>query len=217
MLGLPQRKATLARGNNDTIRMIQDGISGIGYKMRGHVPSYSPNSEAVSAILEQPFTKAARLVPTRWILACLAALFVAAPASAQMVEARDLAADARLAAEHKIPLLVLFSEAGCPYCERARLEFLLPMQRNPEYQTKVMMREVGIDSTAVLVDFAGNRTTQAEFARRQRVTMMPTVMLLGPRGEALAEPLVGFRGADYYGYFLDQRIDAALAQLRDTR
>ena len=189
MLGLPQRKTALARGDNDAIRMTQDWIVAM----------------------------AAHLMPTRWILACFAALFVAAPASAQMVEARDLAADARLAAERKIPLLVLFSEAGCPYCERARLEFLLPMQRNPEYRGKVMMREVGIDNPAALVDFAGNRTTQAEFARRLHVNMMPTVLLLGPRGEALAEPLVGFRGADYYGYFLDQRIDAALAQLRDTR
>jgi thioredoxin-related protein len=160
------------------------------------------------------------MVPTRWILACLAALFLAAPACAQvaqMVEAHDLAADARLAAARKVPLLLLFSEAGCPWCERARQEFLLPMQRNPEYQAKVMMREVGIDSSAALVDFAGIRTTQAEFARRLRVNMMPTVMLLGPRGELLAEPLVGFRGADYYGYFLDQRIDAALAQLRERR
>jgi len=110
MLGLPQRKTALARGDNDAIRMTQDWIVAM----------------------------AAHLMPTRWILACFAALFVAAPASAQMVEARDLAADARLAAEHKIPLLVLFSEAGCPYCERARLEFLLPMQRNPEYRGKVM-------------------------------------------------------------------------------
>jgi len=190
MLGLPQRKTALARGDNDTIGMIQD----------------------------RTFAMAACMVPTRWILACLAALFLAAPASAQiahMVEARDLAADARLASQRKIPLLLLFSETGCPWCERTRQEFLLPMQRNPEYQAKVMMREVVIDSPAVLVDFAGNRTTQAEFARRQRVTMMPTVMLLGPRGETLAEPLVGFRGADYYGYFLDQRIDAALAQLRE--
>ncbi len=134
-----------------------------------------------------------------------------------MVQARDLAADARLASQRKIALLVLFSEAGCPWCERTRQEFLLPMQRNPEYGEKVMMREVGIDSSAALVDFAGNRTTQAEFAHRLRVNMMPTVMLLGPRGETLAEPLVGFRGADYYGYFLDQRIDAALARLRGAR
>jgi len=28
---------------------------------------------------------------------------------------------------------------------------------------------------------------------------------------------VGFRGADYYGYFLDQRIDAALVQMRQSR
>lgn len=163
---------------------------------------------------------AAKLLPMRWILACLTALLVAAPACAQvthMTGARDLAADARAAAKGRLPLLVLFSESGCPWCERARQEFLLPMQRNPEYQAKVMMREVGTDSSLKLVDFAGVKTTQAEFARRLRVTMVPTVLLLGPRGEALAEPLVGFGSADYYGYFIDQRIDAALAQLRDKR
>ena len=192
MLGLPQRKPALARGNYDAIRMIQDGISAM----------------------------AAKLLPTRWILACLTALLFAAPACAQvahMTEARNLAADARVAAKGKLPLLVLFSESGCPWCERARREFLVPMQRNPEYQAKVMMREVGTDSSATLLDFGGNRTTQAAFARRHRVTMVPTVMLLDPRGEALAEPLVGFGSADYYGYFLDQRIDAALALLRAKR
>ncbi len=160
---------------------------------------------------------AARQVPTRWILACLAALFLAAPACAQMATARNFAADARLAAERKIPLLVLFSEAGCAWCERARQEFLLPMQRNPEYRTKVMMREVGADDSAALVDFAGTATTQADFARANRISMTPTVMLFSSRGEALGEPLVGFGSADYYGYFLDQRIDAALAQLRAIR
>jgi len=134
-----------------------------------------------------------------------------------MIEARDLAADARHASERGIPLLLLFSEAGCAWCARARQEFLLPMQRNPEYQAKVMMREVGTDNPAALVDFAGNTTTQAEFARSQHIRMVPTVMLFGVRGETLAEPLVGLRIADYYGYFLDQRIDAALDVMRGTR
>src|SRR5487761_2034568 len=167
MLGLPQRKTALARGDDDTFGMTQDWNSGTCYKMRGHVPSYSPMSEAISIILNWPFTGATRLVPTRWILACLAALIVAAPACAQMTQmtqARDLAAD----------------------------------------------------SPSALVDFAGKATTQAEFARRSQVSMMPTVMLFSPRGLALAEPLVGFGSADYYGYFLDQHIDAALAQLRAT-
>ena len=92
MLGLPQRETALTRGDNDTIGMTQNGM----------------------------LTMAARKVPTRWILAWLALLFVSAPACAQMVQARDLAADARVAAERKIPLLLLFSEAGCSYCERAR-------------------------------------------------------------------------------------------------
>ena len=91
------------------------------------------------------------------------------------------------------------------------------MQRNPEYRAKVMMREVGTDESAALVDFAGHTTTQANFARANRIGMTPTVMLFSPRGEALGEALVGFGSADYYGYFLDQRIDAALAQLRASR
>ena len=154
---------------------------------------------------------------TGWILACLALLILAAPAHAQMVAARDLGADARLASKNKAALLVLFSQEGCPWCERVRREFLLPMQRNREYDVKVLMREIGTDSDAALVDFAGNRTTQAEFARRQRVKMVPTVMLFGARGETLAEPLVGFQSSDYYGYFLDQSIDAALARLRAAK
>jgi len=157
---------------------------------------------------------AARMVPTRWILTCLALAILAAPAHAQMVAARDLAADARLAAQNKLALLVLFSQEGCPWCERARREFLLPMQRNAEYQAKVLMREIDIDGSAALIDFAGDKTTQADFAHRLRVSMMPTVMVFGANGETLAEPLVGFQGSDYYGYLLDQRIDAAQAHLR---
>jgi len=134
-----------------------------------------------------------------------------------MVAARDLSADARLAARGKMAMLVLFSQEGCPWCERVRREFLLPMQGNREYDTKVLMREIGTDSDAALVDFTGNKTTQAEFARRMRIKMVPTVMLFGKGGEALAEPLVGFQSSDYYGYFLDQSIDTALARLRANR
>ena len=134
-----------------------------------------------------------------------------------MVAARDLSADARLAARGKVAVLVLFSQEGCPWCERVRREFLLPMQGNREYDAKVLMREIGTDSDAALVDFAGNKTTQAEFARRMRIKMVPTVMLFGKGGETLAEPLIGFQGSDYYGYYLDQGIDAALARIRANR
>ena len=38
-------------------------------------------------------------------------------------------------------------------------------------------------------------------------------MLFGPDGRLLAEPLVGFGIADYYGAYLDGRIDSAAARL----
>ena len=99
------------------------------------------------------------------------------------------------------PLLVLFSEEGCPYCARLRAEFLLPMQRNEGYRSRIAFAEVDVHE-------------QPALARRYGVKLLPTVMLLGPSGEPLAEPLVGYNGPDFYGAYLDERIDTALKKLR---
>jgi hypothetical protein len=93
-------------------------------------------------------------------------------------------------------------------------EFLLPMQRNPEYRSKVIMVQVHVGSAAPLRDFAGKPTSHGRFARDYRVQLAPTVMLFDARGNSLVEPLVGLSTPDYYGGFLDQRIDDALAKVR---
>lgn len=126
----------------------------------------------------------------------------------------DLSANAAVAAREGRPLLVLFSETGCPWCEKVRREHLLPLQRNAGYQARLQFMQVDVDGTKALRDFAGQAATQAALARRYNIRIMPTVLLLGPKGEVLAEPLVGFTSADFYGYYLDQRIDAAMAKLR---
>ena len=148
------------------------------------------------------------------ILSC--ALFLPAlPATAQHLEnAGDLARTARESSASGRALLVLFSEKDCVWCERTRREFLLPMQRNPGYREKLAFVQVNVDSDAPLTDFRGRPSTHAALARQFGVKLMPTVMLLGRDGEPLAEALVGFTGSDYYGYYLDQRIDSAVARVR---
>jgi thioredoxin-related protein len=98
-------------------------------------------------------------------------------------------------------LLVLFSEQDCPYCARLRRDFLEPMQRNEGYRRRIDFAEIDIHK-------------RPELARRYGVKLVPTVLLVGPGGEPLAEPLVGYNGPDFYGAYLDERIDRALAALR---
>ena len=57
-------------------------------------------------------------------------------------------------------------------------------------------------------------TTQAQFAMRYRVQMVPTVMLFDAQGNVLATPLVGLTTVDFYGGYLDQAIDEAVSKVR---
>lgn len=139
-----------------------------------------------------------------------------APGADFLPAARDFRADAAQASAGGRPLLVLFSQDGCPWCERTRREFLLPMQANAGYQARVIFRQIDIDQATPLTGFDGAATTHHAFARAMRVKRFPTVMLLGPDGRVLAEPLVGFGIADFYGAYLDERIDKAVAGLART-
>ena len=114
-------------------------------------------------------------------------------------------------------ILVMFSRPNCAYCTRVLKEFLEPMQRNAEYRAKVIMRVVKAGSRAKLRDFSGGMTTHNDFARENGVGMVPAIHFYDAWGNSLAEPLVGLSTPDYYGGFLDQRIDDALAKLRSSK
>jgi len=153
---------------------------------------------------------------TLWatILACAIALSPAVCGASDIALARDFPADAREAGDARRVIVVLFSTAGCPWCQRVREEYLKPMLANPVDSARIVVREIDIDGPTVLADFSGSATTHAAFAKRHKVRFVPTVLVLGPGGEQLAAPLVGFGTADYYGYYLGERIDTGLAKLR---
>jgi thioredoxin-related protein len=127
--------------------------------------------------------------------------------------ARDFSEDGRAAHATQRVIVVLFSTGGCQWCQRVREEFLLPMLANPADAARIIVREVDIDGRAAIADFSGAATTHAAFASQHEVRFAPTVQILGPGGEQLAAPLIGFATADYYGFYLDERIQAGLAKL----
>ncbi|MCX7157155.1 MAG: hypothetical protein NTW45_12020 [Rhodocyclales bacterium] len=148
------------------------------------------------------------------LFACPPALAQALPSSA-LTETRDLAADARLAAAKGVPLVVLYSRDDCSWCEKLRREHLGPLSRDPA--ALALVRELHMDRATPLIDFAERRTTSADFSQQMQARFAPTVMFHGPDGASLAEPIVGFRLADFYAAYLERAIQESQARLQQRK
>lgn len=148
------------------------------------------------------------------ILAWGLALAVPAHAAAGLVHAKNFRADAQATAKRQVPILVLFTSPSCPYCDVAKRDYLVPMHRDRANRSRVIIRELTVNSNAPLTGFDGKPTTEAAFAAAHKVFVVPTVMVFTPRGEPVGEPIVGLLIPDYYYGHLEAAIDEALARTR---
>lgn len=123
----------------------------------------------------------------------------------------SLRGSALAAAARGEPLVVMTTLAGCPYCDLVRNHHLLPMLR--QGQLHAVQLDVR-DRTSNLQGFDGSMTTPAEQAKAWKARFAPTVLFLGAKGEELAERLVGVAVPDFYGEYLDARLQQARARLR---
>jgi len=62
---------------------------------------------------------------------------------------------------------------------------------------------------------AAAAVSPAALADALGIRLTPTVAFIGPRGE-LAERLIGYQSADFYGAYLDERVGASIAALRSS-
>ena len=127
---------------------------------------------------------------------------------------RDLRAEAAAAAKQHQPLLLFFTLAGCPYCERVRREYLGPMSRDAAQSGRVLIRELPIEAS--LTGFDGAPHSAREIAATYKISLFPTVILVDAHGTEIAEPLVGFSSPDFYGGLLDGRIDTANQKIKQN-
>lgn len=73
----------------------------------------------------------------------------------QLQQADDLDQVAAEARAKRIPVLIAFMQQSCPYCAIARKNHLLPIQADPQWGKRVLIREVDVDRNTALRDFAG--------------------------------------------------------------
>lgn len=126
---------------------------------------------------------------------------------------QDFRIEAKESKNKQAPILVLFMSKACPYCEQVLEEFLLPMQRNPDYAGKVILRQIDIGSSNKLVNFNGKITTQSVFAKAHDVWAVPTVMLFDSQGRELTK-IIGLLTVDFYLAYLDNAINESQAKMK---
>ena len=63
-------------------------------------------------------------------------------------------------------------------------------------------------------DFEGHTVTHDALVQRWRVTVAPTLLFFGPGGREVAERMEGAYQPDFYGPYLDDRLDKARVAIR---
>lgn len=124
--------------------------------------------------------------------------------AATLPAARSLPDELREALARGQPLVLMASLDGCPFCKVVRNSFLAPL-----HATGQPIVQVDMGSTAAVLGFDGRTRTHDRLLREWKVTVAPTVLFFGRGGREVAERLVGASIPDYYGAYLDQRLEAA--------
>ena len=127
----------------------------------------------------------------------------------QLILARDLQADGIHSNAHTKPVIILYTASYCVYCEAVKEEFFNHIADDPEYLSRIILREIVIDDDTALLDFAGTSTSHRKYANQREISLVPTVGFYDARGNALTDPLIGVRLMDFYLWYLQQGIKAA--------
>jgi thioredoxin-related protein len=122
----------------------------------------------------------------------------------------SLARELSQALEKKQPLVVMVSMHGCPFCKVARENYLGPLHE----QQGLPVVQIDMRTQQAVKDFKGKVTTHDAMSRAWNIRIVPTVLFFGRDGRELAERLVGGYIPDFYGAYLDERLQQARAALR---
>lgn len=101
-------------------------------------------------------------------------------------------------------LVLMVSLDGCPYCKLVRESYLAPL-----WAAGQPVVQLELAASIPLQDLRGRESTHAQVVRGLGVRLAPTVLFLGREGAEAAPRLAGVASADFYGAYLQERVEAA--------
>lgn len=132
----------------------------------------------------------------------------AAPAS-QLPAPSSLRSELAAVLQAGLPLVVMASLEGCPFCQTVRDSHLAPLRRD----TGQPVVQLDLGSGQAVLDFSGRPTTHERLLRAWGVTVAPSVLFFGRGGQEAAPRLVGASIPDFYGAYLQERLRTARRSL----
>ncbi len=108
------------------------------------------------------------------------------------------------------PLVLYVSRSDCTFCRAFEKDILQPLIRSQVYAGKVQFFELRVDDTERFTDGA---LTAAQLAEHWDIQVTPTLLFLDHRGCELTRRRLGYSGNEFYGYYFERSIDAAIAQI----
>lgn len=123
--------------------------------------------------------------------------------------AKSLTDELAAALQAKAPLLVMVSFDGCVHCATVRDHHLAPLHA----ESRQPMVQVDMRSGRHLLDFTGQSRTHDQVVRSWGVDAAPTLLFFGQQGREIAPRLRGVSIPDFYGAYLQDRIQVARREL----
>lgn len=106
--------------------------------------------------------------------------------------------------------LLVFTKEGCNYCERLLRDQIAPLKLNADLAwLRIVEVPMAGEESIALPD--GRRASGRALATAYQVKLAPTVVFLDRQGAVAAKALVGYTSPDFYGAFIDQRIEQLAA------
>jgi pimeloyl-ACP methyl ester carboxylesterase len=134
--------------------------------------------------------------------------------SSRMIEiVTSLQEDAKEVQDTGRPIVILVTQSDCAYCRELRGKVLNPMIRTGELGQRVILRELSLDTGFRFKDFQGNTVAGQQFGARYDSYVTPTLLFLDANGHSLTDPIVGTGNIEFYGFYLDKKIEEATAAL----
>ena len=133
--------------------------------------------------------------------------------------AKNLAEDGKIQHQTNRTILLYVSAPDCAFCKKLEQEVLFPLILSGEYEDRIILREIDWTSSTLIKDFSGEMVIPKTFLYQYNIQITPTLLFLDAKGKPLVDRLLGYRGGEFYWYYLDRAIKKAnmlLAQQPST-
>jgi len=123
--------------------------------------------------------------------------------------AKNLAEDGKIQQQSNRTILLYVSAPDCAFCKKLEKEVLFPLIFSGEYLDRIILREIDWTSSIPIKDFSGEMVLPKTFLNQYNIQITPTLLFLDATGNPLVDRLLGYRGGEFYWYYLDMAIKKA--------